>query len=91
MSMARVWRVGVIGLGHWYSAYALARELREYPKARLVAVAWDDKLQREEFANSFSIEAHSSHEELLARRPAAASRLTCSTKQWNRCVDVGHL
>lgn len=65
--MARVWRVGVIGLGHWYSAYALARELREYPKARLVAVAWGDQVQREEFAGRFNIEAHSSHEELLAR------------------------
>ena len=40
-AMSRVWRVGILGLGHWYSAFALARALREYPDAVLVAAAWD--------------------------------------------------
>ena len=37
--MAKTWRVGVVGLGHWYSAFGLARALPEYDKADLVAVA----------------------------------------------------
>ena len=31
--MRRRWRVAVLGLGHWYSAYGLARALPEYPRA----------------------------------------------------------
>ena len=37
--MTKTWRVAVIGLGHWYSAYGLARALPEYPQRRLVGVA----------------------------------------------------
>ena len=37
--MARRWRVAVIGLGHWYSAYGLARAMPEYARAELVAAA----------------------------------------------------
>jgi len=32
------WRVGILGLGHWYSCYGLARALVDYPRAELVAV-----------------------------------------------------
>ena len=28
----RKWRVAILGLGHWYSAYNLARALPEYPR-----------------------------------------------------------
>ena len=39
--MNRPWRVAILGLGHWYSAYGLARALREYPNPRCVAeLAW---------------------------------------------------
>ena len=44
------YRVGILGLGHWYAAYGLARGLREYTKAELVACACPDK----EKANTFA-------------------------------------
>ena len=47
--MSRTWRVAVIGLGHWYSAYGLARALPEYPRAELVAAAWHDPAQLDAF------------------------------------------
>ena len=56
--MASKWRVAILGLGHWYSAYNLARALPEYPKAELVAVAWHNQAQRNEFANTFGIEGY---------------------------------
>jgi predicted dehydrogenase len=63
----RRWRVGVLGLGHWYSAYGVARALAGYPRAELVAVAWPDEAQREEFARTFAIDAHADYPALLAR------------------------
>jgi predicted dehydrogenase len=65
--MPRTWRVAVAGLGHWYSGYGLARAMPEYERADLVAVAWPDRAQREEFARAFGLEAHASYDELLAR------------------------
>ena len=47
MSDRPAWRVAILGLGHWYSAFGLARGLREYPKAELVAAAWDNERQLE--------------------------------------------
>jgi predicted dehydrogenase len=66
--VAKTYRVGVVGLGHWYSGYGLARSLGEYPRAELVAVAWADKAQREQFATTFGIDAHASYDELLERK-----------------------
>ena len=63
--MARRWRVAVLGLGHWYSAYGLARSLPEYPHAELVAAAWDDKEQLDEFTASFRIKGYADYRELL--------------------------
>jgi predicted dehydrogenase len=65
MAKERKWRVAVMGLGHWYSAYGLARSLPEYPKAELVAVAWHDRAQREEFAATFGIKAYGDYDALL--------------------------
>jgi predicted dehydrogenase len=65
--MARKWRVAVLGLGHWYSAFGLARALREYPKAELVAVAWHDRAQREEFSATFGVKGYEQYAELLER------------------------
>ena len=65
--MTKKWRVGIVGLGHWYSGYGLARTLPEYPKAELVAVAWANRAQREEFAGTFGIDGHASYDELLGR------------------------
>jgi len=66
--MASKWRVAILGLGHWYSAYNLARALPEYPKAELVAVAWHNQAQLDEFANTFGIEGHSDYESVFARK-----------------------
>jgi predicted dehydrogenase len=66
-TMSRIWRVGVAGLAHWYSAFGLARALPEYPKAQLVAAAWDDPAQLAEFATAFGVDAHDTYEGLLSR------------------------
>ena len=50
--MAKKWRVAVLGLGHWYSGYGLARALPEYPKAELVAVADLNAAHANEFGSS---------------------------------------
>jgi predicted dehydrogenase len=65
--MAKRWRVGIAGLGHWYSGFGLARAIPEYPKAELVAVAWPEAAQRDEFARAFRLDGHATYDELLAR------------------------
>ena len=65
--MSKVWRVGVLGLGHWYSAYGLARALPEYPKADLVAAAWHDAAQLEEFCDAFGVEGSRDYDAVLSR------------------------
>jgi predicted dehydrogenase len=65
--MPRSWRVGILGLGHWYSAYGLARALREFPRASLVAAAWREPSQLREFAATFQVDAHDSYGQLLDR------------------------
>ncbi len=65
--MACRWRVGILGLGHWYSGYGLARALPEYPKAELVAVAYHDEAKVQEFADTFGVEAYTDYDDLLAR------------------------
>jgi predicted dehydrogenase len=63
----RPWRVAVLGLGHWYSAFGLARSLREYSKAELVAASWDNKAQLDAFTSTFGVKGYSSYDELLDR------------------------
>ena len=65
--MSRRWRVAVAGLGHWYSAFGLARALREYPRAVLVAAAWDHRRQLDEFTSAFGIDGHDSYDALVSR------------------------
>ena len=65
--MQRTWRVGVVGLGHWYSAFGLARALPEYPKAELVAVAYHDEAMSQEFATTFGLDGYTEYDDLLAR------------------------
>jgi len=62
----RKWRVAVLGLGHWYSAYGLARAMPEYPHAELVAAAWHDKRQLDEFTTAFGVRGYADAGELLA-------------------------
>lgn len=63
----KVWRVGILGLGHWYSAYNLARALREYPRATLAAAAWTHRAHLDEFAHAFGVTAFGDYDALLAR------------------------
>lgn len=59
------YRVGILGMGHWYSAFGLARGLAEYPKADLVAVADRDQDHVDEFAGTFEIDGYTSYRGLL--------------------------
>jgi predicted dehydrogenase len=63
----RKWRVAVLGLGHWYSAYGLARALPEYPNAELVAAAWHDKAQLDAFTGAFDVAGYRDYGALLER------------------------
>src|SRR5262245_18223675 len=65
--MTRKWRVAILGLGHWYSAYNLARALQEYPKAELAAVAWHNSAQLAAFTNAFRVSGYPDYGELLKR------------------------
>ena len=65
--MNRKYRVAVLGLGHWYSAYNLARSLPEYPRAELVAAAWPHREQLETFAKTFGVHGYENYHDLLAR------------------------
>lgn len=59
------YRVGIMGLGHWYSAYGISRGLLEYPKAELIACASPDEAKRTEFAATFGIATYSSYSDML--------------------------
>ncbi|MEO8520535.1 MAG: Gfo/Idh/MocA family oxidoreductase, partial [Acidobacteriota bacterium] len=65
--MAQRWRVALMGLGHWYSAWNTARALRDYPGATLVAAASRDPAALEAFTRDFGVPGYDSYEELLAR------------------------
>lgn len=65
--MARKWRVAIFGLGHWYSAYGLARSLREYDAADLVAAACADRDQLDAFTRTFGVPGYERAEDLLER------------------------
>lgn len=58
-------RVALLGLGHWYSAFNLGRALVNHPKAELVAAAWHNAAQLEEFARTFGITAYRDPADLL--------------------------
>lgn len=59
--------VAILGLGHWYSAYGLARALPEYPHARLVVVASPDEAHRTTFCHTFGVEGVASYAAAIAR------------------------
>lgn len=61
------WRVAILGLGHWYSAFGLARAIREYPKAEIVGAAWHDAAQLEMFCQAFGVQGFSDYDALLDR------------------------
>jgi predicted dehydrogenase len=65
--MAKRWRVAVMGLGHWYSAYGMARAMSEYPHAELVAAACRDPKQLDHFTRTFGVPGYPDYKPLLER------------------------
>ena len=65
--MTKTRRVAVIGLGHWYSAYGLARALPEYPAATLVAAASPEPQKLEAYTSTFKVPGYLDYRELLQR------------------------
>lgn len=65
--MGRKRRVGILGLGHWYSAFGLARALPEYPHAELAGAAWHNAAQLEAFTSTFGVPGYADYAELLER------------------------
>jgi predicted dehydrogenase len=65
--MAGKYRVGILGLGHWYSGFGLARGLAEYPRAELVAVAERDEAKAREFGQTFGVDVYTDYDALIAR------------------------
>lgn len=65
--MSRRWGVAVLGLGHWYSAFGLARALPGYARARLVGAAWHDRAQLDAFTTAFGVPGFGDYDALLAR------------------------
>jgi predicted dehydrogenase len=59
------WRVAILGLGHWYSAKGVARSIREYAPAELVAVAWHDRPQLDEFTSAYGVKGYEDSRSLL--------------------------
>jgi predicted dehydrogenase len=84
--MARKWRVAILGLGHWYSAYNLARALQEYPKAELTAVAWQNSDQLAAFTSSFPIRGYSDYGELLKREEIDLVHIATPVSEMPDCV-----
>ena len=65
--MEKIWNVAILGLGHWYSAYGLARSLPEYPRARLVAAASSDPEALGAFTRTFDVPGYADSGELFRR------------------------
>ncbi|MEN6480173.1 MAG: Gfo/Idh/MocA family oxidoreductase [Anaerolineales bacterium] len=84
--MTHKWRVAVMGLGHWYSGYGLARALPEYPKAELVAVADPNQDHVEQFATTFGIDGYTSYEALLDREDIDIVHIAPPVCDMPRCV-----
>lgn len=59
------YRVGILGLGHWYAAYSTARGLQEYPRATLVACACPDEEKADIFSKTFGITPYASYEAMI--------------------------
>jgi predicted dehydrogenase len=63
----KTYRVAVLGLGHWYSAYGLARALPEYPRAELVVAAEPDRRRLEAYCGTFGIEGVTDYDAVIGR------------------------
>lgn len=84
--MTKTWRVAILGLGHWYSAFNLARALREYPKAELVAAAWNNPQQLKEFTNNFGVRGYAGYQELLEHEEIDLVHLAPPVSEMAECT-----
>src|SRR5215510_6808115 len=84
--MSKKWRVAILGLGHWYSAYNLARALREYPKAELTAVAWKNSAQLAAFMSSFPVIGYPDYGEALERGEIDLVHIATPVSEMPDCV-----
>jgi predicted dehydrogenase len=84
--MTKKWRVAILGLGHWYSAYGLARALQEYPQAELVAVAWHNAAQLETFTDTFRVPGYADYGELLEREQVDIVHLATPVAELPACT-----
>jgi len=84
--MTKKWRVAILGLGHWYSAYNLARALREYPKAELAAVAWHNSEQLSAFTGEFHVRAYHNYAELLKNEDIDLVHLATPVSEMADCA-----
>ena len=64
--MTRRWRIGVMGLGHWYSGVRLAQAMPQYDKAELVAVASLDETKAHAFGDMFGVPSYTNYDEFLS-------------------------
>src|SRR5690606_18111040 len=67
VGVTKRWGVGILGLGHWYSAYGLARALPEYDRAALVGVASPDAARVDEFSRTFGVAGATDYDAILDR------------------------
>ena len=84
--MSKKWRVAILGLGHWYSAFGLARDLATYNRAELAAVAWSNRTQLDDFCRSFDVRAYDSFEQLLAREDVDIVQISTPVSEIPDCV-----
>jgi predicted dehydrogenase len=84
--MTKKCRVAILGLGHWYSAYNLARALRGYPKAELAAVAWHNSAQLDAFTGEFQITGFPDYGELLMREDIDIVHLATPVSEMADCA-----
>jgi predicted dehydrogenase len=84
--MTKKWRVAILGLGHWYSAYLLARALHGYPKAELAAVAWNNSEQLAAFTGEFQIPGYNDYGELLKREDIDIVHLATPVSEMAHCA-----
>jgi predicted dehydrogenase len=82
----RTWNVGILGLGHWYSAFGLARGLAGYRRAKLVGAAWHVPEQLDEFCRDFGVEGYAGYDDLLAREDVDIVLLAPPVSEMAECA-----
>jgi predicted dehydrogenase len=84
--MTRPWRVGVMGLGHWYSGVGIAQAAPFYPKAELVAVASSEADKAHAFGDLFGVPAYTDYDEFLAEADVDMVHISPPSSEMRDCV-----